>query len=113
MPYSFSIEEAIEKLGKETSQRFTLLLKHGTMSIEYYAPKDRDLQTPHMQDEIYVITSGSAIFNRDGEKQACRQGDILFVPAAMKHHFEQFSDDFATWVIFYGPQGGERVTRNF
>ena len=23
------------------------------------------------------------------------------------HRFERFSDDFATWVFFYGPEGGE------
>jgi hypothetical protein len=26
----------------------------------------------------------------------------------MKHRFEGFSHDFATWVIFYGPLGGEK-----
>jgi hypothetical protein len=35
-------------------------------------------------------------------------GDMLFVPARMEHRFEDFSDDFATWVMFYGPAGGER-----
>jgi len=25
----------------------------------------------------------------------------------MEHRFEKFSDDFATWVIFYGKEGGE------
>jgi hypothetical protein len=29
---------------------------------------------------------------------------VLFVPAGMIHHFEKFSDDFATWVIFYGEE---------
>jgi hypothetical protein len=24
------------------------------------------------------------------------------------HRFENFTDDFGTWVIFYGPEGGER-----
>jgi len=32
---------------------------------------------------------------------------MLFVPAGVEHRFENFSDDFATWVIFYGPEGGE------
>lgn len=35
-------------------------------------------------------------------------GDTLFVAAGVTHRFEQFSDDFVTWVVFYGPQGGER-----
>jgi mannose-6-phosphate isomerase-like protein (cupin superfamily) len=34
-------------------------------------------------------------------------GDVLFVPAGMPHRFEDFSDDLAVWVIFYGPKGGE------
>jgi len=25
----------------------------------------------------------------------------------MDHRFENFTDDFATWVIFYGEEGGE------
>ena len=33
-------------------------------------------------------------------------GDLLFVPAHVEHRFERFSDDFRTWVIFFGPQGG-------
>ena len=34
-------------------------------------------------------------------------GDVLFVAAGAVHRFEEFSHDFATWVIFYGPEGGE------
>jgi hypothetical protein len=26
----------------------------------------------------------------------------------MEHRFEDPSDDFGTWVMFYGPEGGER-----
>ena len=86
---------------------FTVVMKHGTMSIEYFAPDKIDTQTPHKQDEIYVIIKGDGFFLRDGERVACKKGDILFVPAGMEHRFENFSDDFATWVIFYGPYGGE------
>ncbi len=34
-------------------------------------------------------------------------GDFLFVPAGVEHRFENFTSDFATWVFFYGPVGGE------
>jgi quercetin dioxygenase-like cupin family protein len=34
-------------------------------------------------------------------------GDVLFVPAGAVHRFEGIGDDFATWVFFYGPEGGE------
>jgi|SRR6476620_8203592 mannose-6-phosphate isomerase-like protein (cupin superfamily) len=107
MKFHVSIEEAIKQLEKEEHNRFTVLIKHGTMSIEYYAPKYIDPQNSHQQDEIYVIASGSATFFRNGERVQCKTGDVLFVPAQMEHRFERFSDDFATWVIFYGNEGGE------
>ena len=107
MSFHIPLQQAIRQLKKESENRFTVLLKHGTMSIEYFAPQKIDLQKPHSQDEIYVIASGSGLFFRDGERIQFSQGDVLFVPAGMDHHFENFSKDFATWVIFYGADGGE------
>ncbi len=108
MKDKITIAEAIEQLKQEPEFPFTCLMKHGTMSIEYYAPKDLDEQQPHLQDEIYIIASGKSQFKLEEKKLTCSKGDVLFVPAGMEHCFENFSEDFATWVIFYGPQGGEK-----
>jgi len=108
MKDKITIAEAIEQLKQEPEFPFTCLMKHGTMSIEYYAPKDLDEQQPHLQDEIYIIASGKSQFKLEEKKLTCSKGDVLFVPAGMEHCFEHFSEDFATWVIFYGPQGGEK-----
>ena len=108
MKYHLSIEGAAEALRAEKEQAFTVLLKHGSMSVEYFAPKFADTQQPHRQDEIYIIAAGNASFNRNGEKLKCKKGDVLLVPAGMEHRFENFSEDFATWVIFYGEDGGEK-----
>lgn len=105
--FALSVEEAIKALQKETAKKFTVLLQHGSMQIEYFAPDKTDTQKPHVQDEIYVITSGTSNFYRNGETISCKTGDVIFVPAGMEHRFVNFSHDFATWVIFYGPQGGE------
>ena len=102
-----TIAEAIEELKKEKDKLFTVLMKNGSMSIEYFAPKNIDTQQPHEQDEIYVIASGSSQFYRDGDTIDCKTGDVLFVPAGMEHRFMNITDDFATWVIFYGQEGGE------
>ena len=87
----------------------TTVMQHGSMSVEYFAPKIKDIQIPHEQDELYVITSGKATFIRGDEMVPCTTGDVLFVPAGVKHRFENFSDNFGTWVIFYGPEGGEAI----
>jgi len=107
LPFKITIDESILQLQNEMKYKFTTVMKHGSMSVEYYAPEKIDLQTPHRQDELYVIASGSGNFIRDKEKVSFRQGDVLFVSAGMEHRFEDFTDDFATWVIFYGKDGGE------
>ncbi len=76
----------------------------GTPDIEvrHYAPKDVDNQTPHDQDELYFVISGTGTFERGSEKVPFAPGDVLFVAAHEPHRFSGFTDDFATWVLFYG-----------
>lgn len=89
-------------------RRSAELLRHGSLEVRYYAPEGTDPQTPHDRDEVYVIASGTGSFLRDQEIVRFSPGDMLFVPARMKHRFENFSAEFATWVFFYGPEGGEQ-----
>ena len=102
-----SMQQAQQGLDSQSAQRFVTLFQRGSLSVEWYQPKDVDLQSPHEQDELYVVASGSGIFYNNGQRQAFGSGDLLFVPAGVEHRFENFTDDFKTWVIFYGPQGGE------
>lgn len=88
-------------------RKSSLLFSHGSMTMRFYAPKGVDDQVPHDQDEVYIVATGSGTFFREGERVAFGPGDMLFVAAGEEHRFEDFSDDFATWVIFYGPEGGE------
>ncbi|MGZ3999789.1 MAG: cupin domain-containing protein, partial [Mucilaginibacter sp.] len=78
------------------------------MSVEIYRPQKTDLQQPHRQDELYVVMKGSGVFVNDGIRNDFGAGDVLFAPAGIEHRFENFTDDFVTWVIFYGPVGGEK-----
>jgi mannose-6-phosphate isomerase-like protein (cupin superfamily) len=93
----------------ESSLRFVTMLRRGSLSVELYAPRGHDPQQPHRQDELYVVVSGSGQFFNGGERHPFGPGDVLFVPAGVEHRFEDFSDDFQTWVIFYGPDGGEQI----
>lgn len=87
---------------------FAVGLAHGSMSVELYAPMGVDRQTPHAQDELYVVQQGSASLRIEARTYAVSVGDVAFVRAGEDHRFEEFSEDFATWVIFWGPTGGER-----
>lgn len=86
---------------------FVELFQHGTLAVEYYAPEGVDLQTPHTRDEVYVIVSGTGTFVNGDRRHLFVPGQVLFAPAGVPHRFEDFTPDFATWVFFYGPEGGE------
>lgn len=103
-----SVDEALNQLDQDKVQLFVKVMEHGTMSVEMYRPEKTDRQTPHRQDELYVVVSGRGEFLNDGRRSTFGPGDVLFAPAGIEHRFENFSDDFVTWVIFYGPDGGER-----
>lgn len=102
-----TVEEGMAKLPGSKGERFASLLKHGSLLVEIYAPRGNDPQKPHDRDEVYVVVQGSGEFLNGGERQSFQSGDLLFVPATVEHHFENFTDDLIVWVIFYGPEGGE------
>jgi mannose-6-phosphate isomerase-like protein (cupin superfamily) len=88
-------------------ERFAVALAHGSMSVEYYAPVCHDPQTPHEQDEVYFIHKGTGELVVGVHRHSFKAGDCLFVAANVEHRFEHFSSDFGTWVVFWGPAGGE------
>jgi mannose-6-phosphate isomerase-like protein (cupin superfamily) len=83
------------------------LLQRGTLHVKLSLPVPPNVQTPHEQDEIYVIVRGRGILLHDGRRDPFEAGDLLFVAAGTEHRFEDFSEDLAVWVVFYGPPGGE------
>lgn len=97
----------LARLPTPEGKRFVLAFEHGTLAVELYAPRGTDPQQPHTRDEVYVVVSGNGTFVQGEKRDAFRPGDFLFVAAGVPHRFEEFSDDLAVWVIFYGPEGGE------
>lgn len=93
-------------------RRSAEMMAHGSMTLRYYAPSSVDAQTPHDQDEVYIVQAGrgTVLSGRSEstlERRAFGPGDAIFVPAGHVHRFVDFSDDFAVWVVFWGPTGGE------
>ena len=111
MDWLVGLEDA-KRAPIPAGKRSALLMAHGSMTLRYYAPEGHDPQTPHDQDEIYIVVTGSGTFalGRDEtslERRPFAPGDAIFAPAGWVHRFERFAPDFATWVVFWGPPGGE------
>jgi mannose-6-phosphate isomerase-like protein (cupin superfamily) len=108
-----SISQALKRLPAAPTAKypqgepFVTMMAGGTMTVEVFAPKGKDLQQPHLQDELYFIHSGEGEIVINGQRFGAAAGDAFFVAAGVEHRFENFSDDFVTWVVFYGKEGGE------
>ena len=99
---------ALAKLPGPGGAAYAELFGHGTLSVEVYAPRGEDKQEPHSRDELYIVISGRGEFVYGERRSPFGPGDLIFVPARLPHRFENFTVDFAAWVAFYGPEGGER-----
>ncbi len=103
-----SIADALDAVSKiKEGLPSAAVFEHGSLQVKMYSPAGQDRQKPHTRDEIYVIARGSGSFVNGSDRHPFQSGDVLFVPAGVEHRFVEFTDDFCTWVMFYGPEGGE------
>lgn len=100
-----TVENALAELAS-AEEPFKELFTHGSLAVEIYKPVGVDKQTPHTRDEVYVVISGSGFFVNGDSRAAFEAGEVLFVPAGIEHRFEDFTEDFGTWVFFFGPEDG-------
>jgi mannose-6-phosphate isomerase-like protein (cupin superfamily) len=77
-------------------------LSVGTYSIPAGGLDD---QTPHSEDEIYVVQSGRATLVTNSETAPVGPGSVIFVPAGEAHQFTEILEDLAMVVIFAPPYG--------
>jgi len=103
----FHLAEAQRQIPGPAGEHAVGLLQRGTLIVKLSHPVHPNQQTPHEQDELYIIIRGSGVLFHGGKRDAFGAGDLLFVAAGTEHHFEDFTDDLAVWVVFYGAAGGE------
>src|SRR5271167_2298850 len=72
--------------------------------IRFAARPTSGPQVPHDRDEFYIVASGTARYRWDGAETMIGPGDMMFAAAHTPHGYDQFSEDFSVWVVFYGPQ---------
>jgi mannose-6-phosphate isomerase-like protein (cupin superfamily) len=107
---AFAWRDVLARLPTPDGKRFVETFALGTLLLELYAPRGADTQKPHTRDELYVVVAGRGTFVCAGERTEFETGDALFAPAGAVHRFEDFGEDLAVWVMFYGPEGGEAAS---
>lgn len=82
-------------------------LREPSMSIGLYVlPAGAvDGQSPHTEDEAYVVLAGRSRFTAGDETQDVGAGDTIFVPAGVPHRFHDITQELRLIVVF-GPAEG-------
>jgi mannose-6-phosphate isomerase-like protein (cupin superfamily) len=101
------LAEAQARIPGPPGEHSVSLLQRGTLNVKLSLPVPPNQQTPHIQDEVYIVIRGRGVLVHDGERDQFEAGDLMFVAAGTEHRFEDFTEDIAVWVVFYGPDGGE------
>jgi len=105
--YVIHFAEAQGGIPGPAGEHSVSVLQRGTLNVKLSLPVPPNQQTPHAQDEVYVVIRGRGVLLHGGERDPFESGDLLFVAAGTEHRFEDFTEDLAVWVVFYGPPGGE------
>ena len=51
------------------------MIDYGTLTVEIYAPRGTDPQTPHTRDEVYVVMAGTGWFINGPDRHEFGPGD--------------------------------------
>ena len=99
--------EAQERITGPAGEHAVSVYRRGTLDVALSIPETPKQQTPHMQDELYVVVRGRGVLLHDGKREPVAEGDLVFVAAGTEHQFENLRDRFAVWRVFYGPHSAE------
>jgi mannose-6-phosphate isomerase-like protein (cupin superfamily) len=103
----FPLARARNDVKLVRGKRLATVVERDTLRLLCSRPLPPNVQSPHDQDELYVVVQGRGVLFHDGKRDRFSAGDAIFVAAGVDHHFEEFTEDLTLWVIFYGSKGGE------
>lgn len=90
-------------------RRYGEVLRRPDLSAGVYrlAAGEADPQSPHTEDEVYVVLSGAAVLRGGDADLPVRAGAVIFVPAGEEHCFHSITEELVVVVVF-GPAEGDR-----
>jgi mannose-6-phosphate isomerase-like protein (cupin superfamily) len=98
---AFRLQELIDRQA-ETGDEYREFLRVPAMSLGLYVlpAGGEDTQTPHRQDEIYLVLAGRGMVHVVGEDRPVETDDLVFVAANAEHRFHSITEDLKLLVVF-------------
>ena len=97
----FSLDELLPRVAGSNPCFLEFLRMPGLCSAVYYLPAGaKDMQAPHLEDEIYFVISGKATLKVGSSEHDVGPGSILYVGATEDHSFFDISEDLSLLAFF-------------
>ena len=92
----------LDKTRSEQNKTYLEFLRTESMhcGIYHLAAGSEDRQSPHDEDELYYVQSGTGKFLADGKDVDVKPGTVLYVKADEKHRFHSIKEDLTILVFF-------------
>jgi len=100
---AFELAQLVSR--RETSNKLYIeFLKVPDLSIGLYVlpAGGTDPQSPHTEDEVYYVVSGSAKIQVADEDRAVQAGSIVHVAKNVEHRFHSIEEEL-TVLVFFAP----------
>jgi mannose-6-phosphate isomerase-like protein (cupin superfamily) len=98
----------VEAAHAAQDNRYLQFLTIPEMSLGLYnlPAGAEDLQTPHLEDEIYYVVSGRGRLTAGDQDYPAEPGSILFVAREVPHKFHGIEEDLHILVFFAPAHSG-------
>ena len=103
-----SLEAAREALQRRSGELYLEFLRRDSLSCGLYVlePVADDPQTPHQEDEVYVVLAGRARLTVAGRDQPVGPGSVVFVARTVPHRFADVTERLSVLVLFAPAESG-------
>lgn len=98
---AFETSQLVEAQAR-TKARYLEFLRVPDLSMGLYVLKAgaADTQSPHDEDEIYVVAAGRAKVRVGDEEREVQPGSIVYVAKRVPHTFHDINEDLHLLVLF-------------
>ena len=98
-----STTELADRLEQDDTN-YMEVLSEESMRVELARYPNPEPKTPHREDELYVILSGSGVVHVGSETYEVNEGDVVYVEQGVEHNFFEIDDEITALVVFTGAE---------
>jgi mannose-6-phosphate isomerase-like protein (cupin superfamily) len=106
----YTLDEAT-RATRASDGRYHEFLRVPALSVAMYILPggEEDMQTPHSEDEVYLVTRGTGRVQIGDELADVGPGSLIYVAKDIEHRFLDYDEDLEILVLFAPAYTGRRT----